>query len=489
MLYPSSTGISPTSTRAMLVAVVTSALVLFGCFGCASSTPKGLELSEPDEASMPEYDGARFPLAVAFRVQGARMVSGTARWNEAPIVSDIDIDLLHAQDYIFPVGEILERTTQQALQGPFERVLFGTEAPIRIEARLGDFQLLHGKAGQEALARVDVRYRVLDAKGREIQHIRHQGSARSPFDGRQTPQALWMAFEQVALKLRDSIATSSDLAAAIEESAVERLASMPRELPPLRPPPANLRARYRPGYQRRVAAVIGINDYAVWPALEGATPDARAVGDALRRRGFEVIEIYDREATRERILGLLGEDLPGIVDEETLAVVFFAGHGHTETLSNGEKRGYIIPVDGDTRKVYSTAISMRQIRDLSNRLPAKHVYYAMDSCYSGLGFARGIAISPTVDRYFEKVTSKRVVQMITAGQEGEQAIERGGRGVFTSYLIEALSGDADYNGDGFVSASEIGAFVPSAVTQATGGKQTPRFGTLEGSGEVVFDLP
>ena len=68
-------------------------------------------------------------------------------------------------------------------------------------------------------------------------------------------------------------------------------------------------------------------------------------------------------------------------------------------------------------------------------------------------------------------------------------IERGGRGVFTSYLIEALSGDADYNGDGFVSASEIGAFVPSAVTQATDGRQTPRFGTLEGSGEVVFDLP
>ncbi len=465
------------------------AAVVLVSSGCASSSPKSLELSAPREGAMPAYAGARFALPVAFGVQGARMVSGTARWNETPIVSDIDVDLLRAQDYMFPVGEMIERTTREALRGPFERVVSGTEAPIRIEARLGDFQLLHGKAGSEALVRVDVRYRVLDARGREIQKLRHQGSTRGPFDGRETPQALWTAFEQVAIKLRDSLATSSDLAVAVREATATRLSSTPRELPPLRPPPSDLRGRYAPGYGRRVAAVIGINDYAIWPSLEGATPDARAVGEALRRRGFEVVEIYDREATRERILGLLGEELPRRVDDETLVVVFFAGHGHTETLSNGEKRGYIIPADGDTRGVYSTAISMQQIRDLSNRLPAKHVYYAMDSCYSGLGFARGIAISPAVDRYFEKVTSKRVVQMITAGQEGEQAIERGGRGIFTSYLIEALSGDADYNADGFVSASEIGAYVPPAVTQATGGQQTPRFGTLEGSGEVVFDLP
>lgn len=469
-----------------------SAILLLPLFlaACASSTPQGVELSEPTPGAMPAYEGVRFGIPVALRVTGARMVSGTAKWNEAPVISDIDVGMLRAQDYIFPLGEMIDRTTRQALEGPFERVVSGSEAPIRIEARLGDFQLLHGRAGSEARVRVDVRYRVFDAKGREIQKIRHQGVASSRFDGRRTPDALWIALEDVAIKLRQSIADSSDLAAAVDlSSMVTQLASAPQPPPALRPEPVDLRARYGPGYRRRVAAVIGINDYSAWPALEGATPDARAVGETLVERGFEVVEIYDRNATRARILGLLGEELPEKVDEETLVVVFFAGHGHTETLANGEKRGYIIPVDGDTRRVYSTSISMRQIQDLSNRLRAKHVYYAMDSCYSGLGFTRGIAISPTVDRYFEKVTSKRVVQMITAGQEGEQAIERGGRGVFTSYLIEALSGDADYNGDGFVSASEIGAFVPSAVTQATDGRQTPRFGTLEGSGEVVFDLP
>ncbi len=463
--------------------------VLLLLAACASGAPKGVRIGEPREGLLDSYDGVKYPVPVAFRLTGARMVNGTARWNEAPVVSQIDA--LHVEEFLFPVGEMIERTTREALAGPFERVLSGREAPVRIEARMGDFQLAHSGRGSNAEVRVDVRYRILDERGRLLQKIRHEGIARSHFDGSRAPDALWVALYEVAAKLRRSLAESSDLAALVERESPPSVAAVSREpsaLPPLAPPPERARARYGAGYERKVAAVIGINDYVSWPALEGATPDARAVAEALRESDFEVVEIYDGEATRGRILQVLGEDLPETVNEETLAVVFFAGHGHTETLANGEKRGYIIPVDGDTQRVYSTSISMKEIQDLSNRLPAKHVYYAMDSCYSGLGFTRGIAVSPKIDRYFEKVTSKRVVQMITAGQEGEQAIERGGRGVFTSYLIEALAGDADYNGDGYVTASEIGAFVPSAVTQATGGRQTPRFGTLEGAGEVVFDL-
>ena len=77
--------------------------------------------------------------------------------------------------------------------------------------------------------------------------------------------------------------------------------------------------------------------------------------------------------------------------------------------------------------------------------------------------------------------------MTTAGQEGEMAMERGGRGLFTSYFLEALTGEADLNGDGFVTSGEIGAYVPARVTAATNSRQTPMFGTLEGSGEVVFE--
>ena len=76
--------------------------------------------------------------------------------------------------------------------------------------------------------------------------------------------------------------------------------------------------------------------------------------------------------------------------------------------------------------------------------------------------------------------------MITAGGEGEQAVELGGEGLFTTYLLRALSGEADFDGNGYVTASEIGTFVRPHVTTASRSRQTPQFGTLEGAGEVAF---
>jgi hypothetical protein len=256
----------------------------------------------------------------------------------------------------------------------------------------------------------------------------------------------------------------------------------------LQPLPGAAGDVYGPTYGRRVAAVIGINRYEEWPQLEGARGDASRFAETLREIGFDhVEEIYDGEASRERILRLLGTELPQRTGKNDLAVIFFAGHGHTETLPNGEKRGYIVPADSDPRDVFATGISMLTLRELSSRLPAKHVYYAMDSCYSGLGFARGIRIPKSTNGYLDMVRAKRAVQMVTAGGEGEQAFERGGRGLFTSYLIRAIRGEADFDGDGAVTASELGTFVRPQVSGASNQRQTPQFGTIDGIGEVVFD--
>ncbi|MCR9097676.1 MAG: caspase family protein [bacterium] len=247
--------------------------------------------------------------------------------------------------------------------------------------------------------------------------------------------------------------------------------------------------RYRGGYSRKIAVVIGIDDYASWPPLEGGRRDAQRVADRLRALGFdEVIEVFDGDATRRRMLKLLGTELVMKSDPESLVLIYFAGHGQTETLASGDRRGYIVPVDATTGDAFSTAISMEKIQDLSRRIPAKHLYYAMDSCYSGLGLTRGIAVKTLGGDYLEEATSRRAVQMMTAGGEGEQAIEVGGRGLFTTYLLEAIGGAADANADGYVSASEIGQFVRPRVAGASNGRQTPQFGTLDGAGEVLFSV-
>jgi hypothetical protein len=252
-------------------------------------------------------------------------------------------------------------------------------------------------------------------------------------------------------------------------------------------PATAARPTYRPFYRRRLAVVIGIDRYASWPALEGAATDARRVAGKLRELGFdEIVEIYDADATRERILRLLGDELPERTQADDLVVLYFAGHGKTETVASGEKRGWIIPADASVQQTFSTAISMESLRELSNRIPAKHLYYAMDSCYSGLGLRRGMRIEPATADALAHATSLRAVQMITAGAEGEEVIERGGRGLFTTYWLRALDGEADRDADGVVTASEIGQFLPPSVAGASGGRQHPQHGTLEGAGEVVF---
>ena len=240
-------------------------------------------------------------------------------------------------------------------------------------------------------------------------------------------------------------------------------------------------------YGKSFAVVIGINSYEKWPSLEFAVNDAKAITERLKETGFDHITvILDKEATHRRILTELFHKLPEAVGRNDRLFFYFAGHGQTEDLPKGGKKGYIIPVDGDVSNYGATAISMDQIRSLSSRIPAKHILYAMDSCYSGLGLNRSGGVSPKISNYLRKISSMRVVQIITAGGKGEQVQEKGSHGLFTTYFLHALGGEADFNKDNVVTGTELGAYLRPTVSNASGQAQTPLYGRLEGEGEFLF---
>jgi len=240
-------------------------------------------------------------------------------------------------------------------------------------------------------------------------------------------------------------------------------------------------------YGKSFAIVIGINNYEKWPGLEFAVADANAIKNTLQKTGFDDITlIMDKEATQRRILTELFHKLPQKVARNDRVLFYFAGHGQTEDLPGGGKKGYIIPADAETDSYASTAVSMEQIRSLSSRIAAKHIFYVMDCCYSGLGLNRSAGVWPGISDYLRKVSAMRVVQIITAGGQGEQVQEREGHGLFTSYFLKAIEGEADIDKDNVVTGTELGAYLRPTVSNASRQAQTPLFGRLEGEGEFLF---
>jgi peptidoglycan/xylan/chitin deacetylase (PgdA/CDA1 family)/uncharacterized caspase-like protein len=242
------------------------------------------------------------------------------------------------------------------------------------------------------------------------------------------------------------------------------------------------------------AVVIGINRYDSWPRLAYAVQDAQGIRDALVDTfGFDddhVITLIDGEATKARILEVLGDELPSRVGPEDRVFVFYAGHGATRVLPSGAQRGFVVPVDGDAERLQSTAISMSVLDDIQEGLSAKHVMFVMDACYSGVALTRSGGATGDPRRYLQEATRRRARQILTAGGADEQVADHGpgGHSIFTWTMLQGMQGAADLSGDGFITASELSSFVAPRVSALSA--QTPVFGNLVGSegGEFVFTL-
>src|SRR3954452_4799841 len=83
-------------------------------------------------------------------------------------------------------------------------------------------------------------------------------------------------------------------------------------------------ATAQPAAEKRVALVIGIEDYAAARRLANPVRDADAAEAALKRLGFKVLVETDR--TRRRLMTAV-EDFASEQKGADLALVFFAGHG------------------------------------------------------------------------------------------------------------------------------------------------------------------
>jgi uncharacterized caspase-like protein len=130
--------------------------------------------------------------------------------------------------------------------------------------------------------------------------------------------------------------------------------------------------------QNRVALVIGQSNYQNVVQLPNTANDARQMTDLLGQAGFSVMSANDLSQTAMRQAVAEFAAKVAASGPNTIAAVFYAGHG---LQVDGEN--YLVPVDLDPQRESDIPIEAVRLNDVMNTLgalPTSMRIYMLDSC-------------------------------------------------------------------------------------------------------------
>jgi hypothetical protein len=249
------------------------------------------------------------------------------------------------------------------------------------------------------------------------------------------------------------------------------------------------------------AVVIGINKYSHLPSLKYAVNDAREfyryLVDVNKVPEGNVWLILDEDATLDKVKSTLGTRLRRSAGKEDTVIIYLAGHGAMESDSSSPDgdglEKYILPYNADPKDLYSSAMPMREIAQIFQRISSDRLILITDMCYSGAAGGRTVPVpgirANISGAFLERISRGRGRVVLTAGDANEVTVERDDlrHGVFTYFLLEGLRGKADADGNGIITVDEVYRYVSIKVPQATGQAQHPvRKG--ETKGELVLGV-
>lgn len=227
------------------------------------------------------------------------------------------------------------------------------------------------------------------------------------------------------------------------------------------------------------AVVIGVERYRALPAAAYAENDASSIATALQSLGVpeeNTVVLRGARAGLTEIAKYVEEWLPRRSVKASRVYIFFSGHGAPD-IETGVP--YLMPWDGDAAFVKSTGFSLDRLYGALEKLPAREVIVALDSCFSGSGGRSVLApgLRPLVNVRMP-AAAPRKISILAASEANEAAggLPSASHGAFSYRVIEGLNGAADKDGDGHLTLAELHAYARKHVildARAQNREQTP----------------
>lgn len=233
-------------------------------------------------------------------------------------------------------------------------------------------------------------------------------------------------------------------------------------------------------YENTYVLIVGINDYMTIGDLPYSIANATAFKDFMMSEGggsvpaANICVLLDSQATKDNILAQ-GKALFSKANKNDRAIFYFAGHGGS---------GLLCPYDCGVNYLY-----YKEIKSMFKSAQCNTKLMFADACYTGgfkgyhkipvAGFRKRVNEMKGVSRSKESDFANMNIAVMTATNDDEVGWQTSKyeKGVFTHFLIQGLKGEANSDGNRYITIQELYYYVYRHVTEETeqyDSKQTPQ---------------
>jgi Caspase domain len=217
-------------------------------------------------------------------------------------------------------------------------------------------------------------------------------------------------------------------------------------------------------------ATIAVTKYAdARYELKYPVEDAKAISQAFAEAGYGIFgsistyNLFDKNATKEGMEHFFTQ-LKEKIGSEDVFILFVAGHG---LFSSNNAEYYFIPYDIAGDNILGTALGTEELMKLLANVKAAQTLLLFDTCQSGGfdGIVKELQRVSTAQLNFVHRLGRASLMASSKEQVAFEGVR--GHGAFTSIILDALSGGADYTGDMLISVDELSVYVSKHLPELT----------------------